>query len=148
MDCTICLESNIAKQNMEYLQCGHSICNKCFDKLVRNLCPFCRHVIVNKEDKNYSIENILTDDDINNIFDNDTEYQVDNILPQSELDIIEDRYSTYYPITEDRILERLNKRKCKKNKKNANSFRSNKEREPWERKSKKNKKRRNMKLYQ
>lgn len=147
MDCTICLESNIKKENMEYLQCGHSICEKCFDKLVRNLCPFCRHTIANKEDKSYNFESILTDDDINNILDNDTEYQVDNILPQSELNIIDDRYSTYYPIVEDRLLQRLNKKKCKKKKKkHGNSFRSNKEREPWERKSKKNKKRRNMKL--
>tara|TARA_B100000886_G_C20225370_1_gene408236 strand:- start:184 stop:630 length:447 start_codon:yes stop_codon:yes gene_type:complete len=147
MDCTICLENNIKKENMEYMQCGHSICYKCFDRLIRNLCPFCRHIIVEKEDKSFITENILLDDDIYNNFDDYENYQVDNILPQSEINIIYNRYSTYYPILEDNLLQRLNKRKSKKNKKkHCNRFRSNKEKESWERKSKKTKKKRNVKL--
>ena len=144
MDCTICLENNIKKENMEYMQCGHSICYKCFDRLIRNLCPFCRHIIVEKEDKSFITENILLDDDIYNNFDDYENYQVDNILPQSEINIIYNRYSTYYPILEDNLLQRLNKRKNKK--KHCNRFRSNKEKESWERKSKKTKKKRNVKL--
>ena len=144
MDCTICLENNIKKENMEYMQCGHSICYKCFDRLIRNLCPFCRHIIVEKEDKSFITENILLDDDIYNNFNDYEYYQVDNILPQSEINIIYNRYSTYYPILEDNLLQRLNKRKNKK--KHCNRFRSNKEKESWERKSKKTKKKRNVKL--
>ena len=144
MDCTICLENNIKKENMEYMQCGHSICYKCFDRLIRNLCPFCRHIIVEKEDKSFITENILLDDDIYNNFNDYEYYQVDNILPQSEINIIYNRYSTYYPILEDNLLQRLNKRKNKK--KHCNRFRSNKEKESWERKSKKTKKKNNVKL--
>ena len=51
---------------------------------------------------------------INNILDEEIDYQIDNILPQSELNIIDDRYSTYYPIADERVMQRLNKRKSKK----------------------------------
>lgn len=144
MDCTICLDVKINKDNMEHLDCGHSLCIGCYKKLMRNMCPFCRHIILNKDDRILDLENdYLTQDAINN------EYQIDNVLPQSELDNIleDDIYSTYYTheIEEEQILRKLNKRKCKKDKKSF-SFRSNKEREPWERKSKKNKKQRRLRF--
>ena len=141
MDCTICLENNIKKENMEYLNCGHSICNICFDRLIKAFCPFCRNKIENKENKSFNLENNITISNINNI-NEDNDYQVDNILPQSELNIIYDRYGTYYPLVEETILRRLNKKKCKK--KHCNIFRLNKDREFWERKTKKNKKRRDI----
>ena len=142
MDCTICLDVKKKISEMEHLECGHSLCIGCFKKLVRNTCPFCRHVISDKQDEYCHLENDnLTLDAINN------EYQIDNFLPQSELDnIIEnDIHSTYYTyeIEEQQLLQKLNKRICKKEKKTFN-FRSNKERECWERKTKKNKKQRRV----
>ena len=117
MDCTICLDGNIHDKKMINLVCGHKLCINCYNKLIRNLCPFCRNVIPCKEDRNYNInyDNLITDDFINNIYESDN--QIDNILPQSELDIYsDDQYSTYYTIyTEDYVMRRLNKRKCKKN---------------------------------
>jgi len=147
MNCTICLDENIQEVNMTMLECGHTICVECYNKLIRNLCPFCRHIISNKKDNSYNIifDDMITDDLINNIY--DTHDQIDNVIPQSDLDtIINDfQYNTYYPnLTENLILRRLNKRKCKKNKnkKYTSNFKSNKDRYQWERRSKKNKKRR------
>ena len=42
MDCTICLDVNIHVAKIKSLDCGHTICIECYNKLVRNLCPFCR----------------------------------------------------------------------------------------------------------
>jgi len=147
MDCTICLDEKIHVDKMKKLDCGHAMCIECYDKLIRNLCPFCRHVISLKHDDNYNIDysDMITDEYIYDIYESDN--QIDNVLPQSELTnyYYDDEYSTYYPnYSEDYVLRKLNKRKCKKNKnKNlTNNFRSNKDRGPLERKSKKNKKRR------
>ena len=147
MDCTICLDVDILENKMKKLECGHTICVECYNKLIRNLCPFCRHIISHKVDGNYNIDydEMITDELINNIYESDN--QIDNVLPQSDLNnyYYNDLYSTYYPnYSEDYVMRKLNKRKCKKNKnrKYSNSFRSNKNRESWERKCKKNKKRR------
>ena len=146
MDCTICLDENIHQENITNLECGHTICINCYNKLVRNLCPFCRNIISCKVDGSYNInyDNLITDDFINNIYESDN--QIDNILPQSEINNYDDdMYSTYYTFyTESYVMRRLNKRKCKKNKnkRNSNNFVSNKNRDEWQRKSKKFKKRR------
>ena len=143
MDCTICLDENIHATKIKNLECGHTICIECYNKLVRNLCPFCRHIISHKVDGSYNInyDDMITDEFINNIYESDN--QIDNVLPQSELNnyYYNDLYSTYYPnYSEDYVMRKLNKRKSKKNKNNSKCFRSNKDCESWERKSKKKKK--------
>ena len=146
MDCTICLDEKIHSENIKHLDCGHQICKDCYYKLVRNLCPFCRCIIVNKVDGSYNInyDDMISDDFINNIY--DSEYQIDNILPQSNLNNNYDLYSTYYTNeSHESIIH--NKRKSKKKKNNnrkSNSFRCNKDKESWERKSRKNKKKRRV----
>ena len=39
MDCQICFESG---KEPVFLDCKHSLCGKCFIKLERKICPFCR----------------------------------------------------------------------------------------------------------
>lgn len=145
MDCTICLEEKIYESNIKNLDCGHYLCNECYYKLVRNLCPFCRCEISDKIDGSYNLsyDDMVTDDLVDNIY--ETEYQIDNILPQSDLINNYDLYSTYYTNNMQESI-RYNKKKCNKNKnrKYTNSFRSNKDRNTWERKSKKNKKKRRV----
>jgi len=45
MECNICFDDNILDLNMVYLGCFHSICKKCFDRLKKDSCPFCRECI-------------------------------------------------------------------------------------------------------
>jgi hypothetical protein len=45
MECNICFDDNIIESNMVYLGCFHSICKKCFDRLKKDSCPFCRECI-------------------------------------------------------------------------------------------------------
>ena len=145
MDCTICLDEKIHSENIKHLDCGHQICKDCYYKLVRNLCPFCRCIIVNKVDGSYNInyDDMISDDFINNIY--DSEYQIDNILPQSNLNNNYDLYSTYYTNeSHESIIHNKRKSKKKKNNRMSNSFRCNKEKESWERKSRKNKKKRRV----
>ena len=131
MDCTICLEDNLNNEKMEYLNCGHSICNDCYIRLIKNLCPFCRSIFSGKDNKFF-----------NNILNNDYESievieEIDNLLPESELQEISSTYNTYYPNIY--ILRRLNMTK-KPKKKHTTRFRPNCQRDKWERRSKKNKK--------
>lgn len=45
MECNICFDDNVIEANMVYLGCFHSICKKCFDRLKKDSCPFCRECI-------------------------------------------------------------------------------------------------------
>ncbi len=47
MECNICFDDNVIEANMVYLGCFHSICKKCFDRLKKDSCPFCRECISN-----------------------------------------------------------------------------------------------------
>ena len=53
MDCNICLTDDISIDKIKFLDCKHYICKSCFDKLVRNTCPYCRAIINDKEDGHY-----------------------------------------------------------------------------------------------
>lgn len=52
-ECGICMESkNIDCIN--FLPCIHFICTNCYDRLVKNECPFCRNIISEeKEEDSY-----------------------------------------------------------------------------------------------
>ena len=41
MECRICYET-VTKDNIEFLECTHSLCQSCLSKLRNSLCPFCR----------------------------------------------------------------------------------------------------------
>jgi len=45
MECRICYE-NVPSNNLEILECSHSLCKKCLGKLRCLLCPFCRNPII------------------------------------------------------------------------------------------------------
>lgn len=53
-DCHICFDFQADISTMVYLECTHSLCNLCLDKLEQNTCPFCRFVI-----KNHKPERII-----------------------------------------------------------------------------------------
>lgn len=139
MDCRICMDDTIDKNNMMRLDCGHELCITCFDKLIKNLCPYCREIIDNKVEGNYNIEvdfDIYNDDDIYSI-----SIEIDNIIPLSDLYYIEELY--YFENSYD--MNRHNRKKKKKNKKK--NFTSNNNREPHERKKKKWKKTSKLNQY-
>jgi hypothetical protein len=111
----------------------------CFDRLIRNSCPYCRHPIKNKEDGNYNIEYNIEDA----IYDLDDEIiiEIDNVLPMSELYYIEDLFNedSYDIIHANR---RRKKKKCNTRRKKKH-FTSNKNRDEFQRKKKKWKKQKN-----
>lgn len=124
MECNICMEYIIDDNKIIKLICNHKLCSSCYDKLVRNLCPYCRTILDDKIDGTYNIEY-----DINEIeLDNDIELY--NIIPISELVYNENIYNTNH-------LQKF--KKNIKYKKEIN-FISNKEKEPFERRKKKWKK--------
>ena len=71
MECGICYEY-VSQDNIEILECAHSLCRKCLGKLHSQTCPFCRNPFINNflipsydnSDTEYLIE------DINLIFSN------------------------------------------------------------------------------
>ena len=132
MDCRICMEQIKSIEFCE-LECGHSMCSSCLNRLVRNQCPYCRQVINNKIDGNYNFDYDL--DDLNNYNEN---IEVDNILPLSEIYYIEELYdeNSYDIIHANKIWK---KKKTNRNRKK--NFVSNKDRDEFQRKKKKWKKR-------
>ena len=138
MDCRICMEDKIEQKHILHLKCGHDLCLSCFDKLIKNTCPYCREIIDNKVEGNY--DNVDIDMDINDyMYDISTE--IDNILPMSELYYIEDLYY----IEESYDIIHHNRRRKKKNNHNRNNrkhFIANNDRESHQRHKKKWKKKR------
>jgi len=145
------------KKNIVELNCGHKLCSFCFDKLIRNLCPYCRRIIDNKIDHSYNIVNEFNYQDhhyneINNNY-NETDNYLDheyynyheseNVLPISELYYIED---LFYEDSYDIIHANRRRKKKKSNtrrKKKKKHFTSNKDRDNFQRKKKKWKKQKN-----
>ena len=134
MDCRICMEDKIEQKNFLHLNCGHVLCVSCFDKLIKNTCPYCREIIEDKVEGSYGnidIEINVTD----YIYDIDNSTEIDNILPMSELYYIEDLY--YNDDSYDII---HNNRRKKKRNHNKKHFTANCDREPHQRRKKKWKK--------
>jgi hypothetical protein len=76
MECNICFDDNVIEANMVYLGCFHSICKKCFDRLKKDSCPFCRECISSYLPFNHEIK----DDEIEEeIFSMDEELAFDNL---------------------------------------------------------------------
>jgi len=46
MECGICYE--LMGQNQIILNCAHSLCQRCLEKLTQRVCPFCRKRILRK----------------------------------------------------------------------------------------------------
>ena len=137
MDCRICMEQITSKKDIIELDCGHLMCSMCFDRLIRNSCPYCRHPIKNKEDGNYNIDYNIEE----MIYDLDDEIivEIDIVLPMSELYYIED---LFYEDSYDIIHANRKKKKKKNNtiRRRKKHFTSNKDRDEFQRRKKKWKK--------
>lgn len=127
------MEENIKHEDIKNLHCGHELCNNCYDRLIRNVCPYCRQIITDKTDGNYDLEEL--DDEIIDEYQYNDNTVIDNVLPMSELYYIEDSFSFMH--INNRRLSYNNKNKIRRRKK---GFTSNKEKNPWDRKKKKWKK--------
>ena len=134
MDCRICMEQITSKKDIIELECGHLMCSMCFDRLIRNSCPYCRCPIKNKEDGNYNIEYDIEE----MIYDLEDEIivEIDNVLPMSELYYIED---LFYEDSYDIIHANRKKKKKKNNtiRRKKKHFTANKDRDEYQRKKKK-----------
>jgi hypothetical protein len=52
-ECGICMDTKTI-EFINFLPCIHFICTNCYDKLVKNECPFCRNIISEeKEEDSY-----------------------------------------------------------------------------------------------
>jgi hypothetical protein len=58
MECNICYEHKKGHQ-IKTLECMHSLCKECYNKLRNNTCPFCRREIKGKKKYNECINNII-----------------------------------------------------------------------------------------
>jgi hypothetical protein len=45
MECDICFEDKILKDDMTFFKCKHHICKDCYNNLKKRICPFCRRKI-------------------------------------------------------------------------------------------------------
>jgi len=130
------MEQITSKKDIIELECDHLMCSMCFDRLIRNSCPYCRHPIKNKEDGNYNIDYNIEE----MIYDLDDEIivEIDNVLPMSELYYIED---LFYEDSYDIIHANRKKKKKKNNtiRRKKKHFTSNKERDEFKKKKKKRK---------
>jgi len=45
MECDICFEDKILKEEMTFFKCKHYICKDCYNNLKKRICPFCRRKI-------------------------------------------------------------------------------------------------------
>ena len=59
-ECGICMD-NKTIECVNFLPCIHFICIDCYDKLIKNECPFCRNVIEINEDSYDERENEYDD---------------------------------------------------------------------------------------
>ena len=50
-ECEICFVDNIKDESIVFLKCAHSLCKSCYNKLVKDECPFCRCVFKRDEPK-------------------------------------------------------------------------------------------------
>lgn len=51
-ECGICIE-NKSVEHVTFLPCIHFICVRCYDKLIKNECPFCRNIISDIKEEEY-----------------------------------------------------------------------------------------------
>ena len=150
MDCRICMDDKITQNNILHLKCGHELCLSCYDKLIKNTCPYCREIIDDKVEGSYG--NIDIDTDINDyVYDIST--RIDNNLQVSEVYYIENFYyiEESYDIIHHRRRRRNNNNRNNnnnnnnnhnRNNHNRNNFVANCDREPHQRHKKKWKKKR------
>ena len=59
-ECGICME-NKSIDHINFLPCIHFLCSKCYDKLIKNECPYCRNVIEIETDSYDEEENEYSD---------------------------------------------------------------------------------------
>lgn len=55
-ECNICYD-HIKINDFKTLECNHKLCNDCYNKLLSNKCPFCRHIISDKANPSYIPDN-------------------------------------------------------------------------------------------
>jgi len=41
-ECEICFNDNLEDHSIVFLECAHSLCKSCYNRLLKDLCPFCR----------------------------------------------------------------------------------------------------------
>ena len=41
-ECEICFAENINDDSIVFLECTHSLCKSCYNRLLKDECPFCR----------------------------------------------------------------------------------------------------------
>ena len=85
MDCDICFEDKILKEETIFFKCSHHICKNCYHSLMKRLCPFCRRkikILTSKhiDDKSKIISNINEHEE-ESPEDDYYEYQNDFIIP-------------------------------------------------------------------
>lgn len=71
-ECGICMD-NETIDCINFLPCIHFICANCYDKLIKNECPFCRNIISEENEDSYDeteneyndvqFEMLVTDED-------------------------------------------------------------------------------------
>jgi hypothetical protein len=54
-ECGICME-NKTLECINFLPCIHFLCSNCYDKLIKNECPYCRNKIEDREEDSYDEE--------------------------------------------------------------------------------------------
>lgn len=79
MDCEICFEDKILKDDIIFFKCNHHICKICYNNLKKRLCPFCRRKIKILKNEQINVKQpeevvISNEDNDNQDFDNEEDY--------------------------------------------------------------------------
>ena len=124
MNCKICLD-NIDHDKIVIINCGHKICNNCFENLIQKKCPFCRYIIndnnndiyqneINNENNNNLLQNEIFNEYNNNSLDiNDNNMINNNIIPLSEINYQDFDSNDLYYYYKFYINKKINKTKTK-----------------------------------
>jgi hypothetical protein len=139
MNCNICLTDDVSIDKIKFLDCRHYICLSCFDKLVRNTCPYCRAIIHDKEDGHYPPVNY----DLSSFYQEDI-YGINSVSNYSFNNYDFDYLYNYYITKRSTRLRNRNNRLRKKSRRDKEILLASKKKK---RKNKKNKQKLERTIY-
>ena len=74
ISCNICFSDNLCQKQVKELSCKHIVCLKCFPRIIKKVCPYCRTPF-GSDNEIKEGESILTNNYIQNMYIRDNIYR-------------------------------------------------------------------------
>ena len=62
-ECEICFNDNLEDHSIVFLECTHSLCKSCYNRLLKDTCPFCRCKINREEPKKETNKHTISNEE-------------------------------------------------------------------------------------